>query len=80
LSSTQLSTYFVGSMAMWDLELAVRRRLADAAGGRAAGAIVERPLPGGLGATPGFVYRRHLENVMRQGALPRPLLGRLVLG
>ena len=32
LSSTQLSTYFVGSMEMWDIELEARRRAAAAAG------------------------------------------------
>jgi hypothetical protein len=32
LSSTQLSTYFAGSMEMWDIELEVRRRAAVAAG------------------------------------------------
>ncbi len=80
LSSTQLSTYFVGSVAMWELEVAVRRRLAEAAAGPAAAtAVVESVLPGGLGETPGFVYRTHLETVMRQGALPLPLLRRLVL-
>ncbi len=80
LSSTQLSTYFVGSMAMWELEVAVRRRLAEAAGGAGAARAVEaRPLPGGLGETPGFVYRRHLEAVLSHGALPIPLLRRLVL-
>ena len=75
LSSTQLSTYFVGSMAMWQLELEVRRRLAEASGapgGR--DAVVERALAGGLGETPGFVYRRHLETVIGHGALPPSLL------
>ncbi len=80
LSSTQLSTYFVGSVWMWELEVAVRRRLAEAAVGPAAAtAVVEAALPGGLGETPGFVYRTHLETVMGQGALPLPLLRRLVL-
>jgi uncharacterized protein (DUF885 family) len=80
LSSTQLSTYFVGSMAMWELEVAVRRRLAEAVGGAGAGAaVVERALPGGLGETPGFGYRRHLEAVMSHSAPPVPLLRRLVL-
>ncbi len=80
LSSTQLSTYFVGSMAMWELEVAVRRRLAEAGvGSAAAAAVVERALPGGLGATPGFIERMHLEAVMLHGALPLPLLRRLVL-
>lgn len=81
LSSTQLSTYFVGSMAMWDLEEAVRRRIAAASGDpRGAAAVVARPLPGGFGSTPGFVYRDHLEAVMRHGTPPVPLLRRLVLG
>lgn len=80
LSSTQLSTYFVGSMAMWELEVDVRKQLAEAVGGApAAAAVVERALPGGLGETPGFVYRRHLEAVMSHGAAPVPLLRRLVL-
>jgi uncharacterized protein (DUF885 family) len=79
LSSTQLSTYFVGSMAMWELEVAVRRRLAAAAAGTGAAAVAQRALPGGLGQTPGFAYRRHLEAVMSHGAPPVPLLRRLVL-
>ena len=80
LSSTQLSTYFIGSMAMWELEVAVRRRLAEAIGGAgAAAAVVERALPGGLGETPGFAYRRHLEAVMSHSTPPVPLLRRLVL-
>jgi uncharacterized protein (DUF885 family) len=51
LSSTQLSTYFVGSVAFWDLEDEVRRRAAVAAG---AGAdAVPRPrVVGGYGETP----------------------------
>jgi uncharacterized protein (DUF885 family) len=81
LSSTQLSTYFVGSMAMWELEVAVRRTLAEAAGGPSATAtVVAGALPGGLGETPGFLYRRHLEAVLSHGAPPVPLLRRLVLG
>ncbi len=32
LSSTQLSTYFAGSLEMWDIELEARRRAASAAG------------------------------------------------
>ena len=80
LSSTQLSTYFVGSMAMWELEVAVRRRLAEAAAGSGpAAAVVERELPGGLGDTPGFVRRTHLEAVMAPAALPLPLLRRRIL-
>ena len=47
LSSTQLSTYFVGSMAMWELE--VDGPATAGRGGRgtaAAAAVVERALPG----------------------------------
>ena len=48
LSSTQLSTYFAGSMEMWDIELEARRRAAAAAGADPA-TIEPRGLPGGFG-------------------------------
>ena len=53
LSSTQLSTYFAGSMEMWDIELEVRRRAASRR------ATARRSTPGaaaaaGFGETPGF--------------------------
>ena len=81
LSSTQLSTYFVGSMAMWELERDVRRRLAAASGDPAgAGSVVERDIPGGFGPTPGFNQRRHLEGVLAHGTLAPSLLRELVLG
>jgi hypothetical protein len=80
LDSTQLSTYFIGSMLMWELELERRRRLAaDAAGPGAAAAITSRDLPGGLGGSPGFVYREHLETVLAHGSPPIPLLRRILL-
>ncbi len=80
LSSTQLSTYFVGSMAMWELEEEVRRRRAVAIGDpRGREAVVARDLPGGFGPTPGFVYREHLEQVLAQSSPPVSLLRRLVL-
>ena len=80
LSSTQLSTYFVGSMAMWELERDVRRRLAVASGDPAgAGSVVERDIPGGFGPTPGFSQRRHLEEVLAHGTLAPSLLRELVL-
>lgn len=74
LSSTQLSTYFTGSMEMWDIELEARRR--------AAGRLVEMPrdLPGGFGDTPGFAYRGHLESVISHGAPPTYLLKRILFG
>jgi len=81
LSSTQLSTYFVGSLAFWDLELDVRRRRAIEATGdlRRADAVAEPRVVGALGDTPGFAYREHLEACLAHGAPPMPLLRRLVL-
>jgi hypothetical protein len=76
LSSTQLSTYFVGSTALWELERDVRRKLA----GDQAATVVERPIPGGFGPTPGFSQRRHLEATMGHGTLAPSLLRGLVLG
>jgi len=79
LSSTQLSTYFVGSLAFWDLEQAARERAATAAG--AGPGAVRRPrVVGGYGETPGFTYRRHLEACLAHGSPPIPMLRRLVLG
>jgi uncharacterized protein (DUF885 family) len=80
LSSTQLCTYFVGSMEMWDLERERRRRLAAASGDpRGADAVPEPRVVGGFGDTPGFSYREHLEEVLGHGSPPIPLLRRLVL-
>jgi uncharacterized protein (DUF885 family) len=78
LSSTQLSTYFTGSMEMWDIELEARRRAARDAGADPE-AIQPGALPGGLGETPGFRYRDHLEAVIGHGAPPTSLLRRLLL-
>ncbi len=77
LSSTQLSTYFVGSMEMWEIELEARRRAAAAAGADP-DAIVAARSPGGFGATPGFRYRDHLEAVISHGAPPTSLLKRIL--
>ncbi|MFV2062462.1 MAG: DUF885 domain-containing protein, partial [Chloroflexota bacterium] len=66
LTSTQLSTYFVGSVEMWELEEAARRRAAEAAGAGAA-AVPEQRVVGGLGETPGFDQRAHLEAVIANG-------------
>jgi uncharacterized protein (DUF885 family) len=77
LSSTQLSTYFAGSLEMWDIELEARRRAASAAGADPS-AVQPGPLPGGLGDTPGFRYRDHLEAVIGHGAPPTSLLRRLL--
>jgi hypothetical protein len=77
LSSTQLSTYFAGSLEMWDIELEARRRAA-AASGADPDAVVAGGLPGGFGETPGFRYRDHLEAVIRHGAPPTALLRRIL--
>jgi uncharacterized protein (DUF885 family) len=80
LSSTQLSTYFAGSVEMWDIELQARRRAAIAAGDpRGEAAVPEPRVVGGLGATPGFVYRKHLEAVIGHGSPPTSLLKRILL-
>jgi uncharacterized protein (DUF885 family) len=80
LSSTQLSTYFVGSMEFWDIEREARRRAADASGAARGAAAVPGPrIVGGLDPTPGFDYRAHLEEVLSHGSPPTSLLRRLVL-
>jgi uncharacterized protein (DUF885 family) len=81
LSSTQLSTYFIGARVMWDLEDLARRRAAVASGDPRGEAAVPTPrIVGGYGPTPGFVYRRHLESVLSGGELPLPLLRRALFG
>ena len=79
ISSTQLSTYYVGSLEMWDLEVEVRRRAAVAVG---AGADVVPPqrVAGGLGDTPGFDQRAHLEAVISHGTPPIKWCRRILLG
>jgi uncharacterized protein (DUF885 family) len=80
LTSTQLSTYFVGSMEMWNLERERRLRAAVASGDpRAAAAVPEPRVVGGFGETPGFVYKEHLESVIAHGSPPIPLLRRILL-
>ncbi|MGD0409104.1 MAG: DUF885 domain-containing protein [Candidatus Limnocylindrales bacterium] len=81
LTSTQLSTYFVGSMEMWNLERDLRVRAAVASGDpRGASAVPAPRVVGGFGETPGFVYKDHLESVIDHGSPPIPLLRRILLG
>ena len=81
LSSTQLSTYFAGSLEMWDIEREVRERAALASGdARGASAVPEPRVVGGFGETPGFTYRPHLESVLAHGSPPTSLLRRILLG
>ena len=79
LTSTQLSTYFVGSMGMWDLERDLRVRAAVAAG-RGADAVPAARVVGGFGETPGFSYKAHLESVIAHGSPPMPMIRQLLLG
>ncbi len=81
LTSTQLSTYFVGSTLFWEIELEARRRAAAAAGDPRGGAAVPEPrVVGGFGDTPGFRYREHLERVIGHGSPPIPVLRELLNG
>jgi uncharacterized protein (DUF885 family) len=81
LTSTQLSTYFVGSMEMWNLERERRVRAAVASGDpRGAGAVPVPRVVGGFGDTPGFSYKEHLESVIAHGSPPIPLIRRVLLG
>jgi uncharacterized protein (DUF885 family) len=69
ITSTQLSTYYVGALEMFDLETEARRRAA-----RAAGADPEAVRPwaiaGPVQETPGFRLRDHLEAVISHGTPP----------
>jgi hypothetical protein len=81
LSSTQLSTYFVGGLEMAGIELEARRRAALETGGEAAATAIDAPgILGGYRETPGFTYRPFLERVLLQGKLPFTLLRRALFG
>ena len=81
LSSTQLSTYFAGSLEMWEIEREVRRRAAAASGDPRGADVVPAPrVVGDFGETPGFRYRDHLESVISHGSPPTSLLRRILLG
>ena len=81
LTSTQLSTYFVGSMEMWSLERERRVRAAVASGDPRGAAAVPAPrVVGGFGETPGFSHKEHLESVIAYGSPPIPLIRRILLG
>ncbi|MEI7743953.1 MAG: DUF885 domain-containing protein, partial [Chloroflexota bacterium] len=78
LTSTQLVTYFLGSVGFWNIEHEARRRAAVAAGALA-DAVPSPRVVGGYPATPGFDERAHLEAVIAHGAPPIGLLRRIVL-
>lgn len=69
LTSTQLCTYYLGSLEMWEMEVEARKRAAARAGA-GEGAVPEQRIVGGLGDTPGFDYRAHLESVISHGSPP----------
>ena len=69
LTATQLCTYYVGSLEMWDMEVDARVRAAKAAGADAS-AVPGQRIVGGLGETPGFNHRQHLEAVISHGSPP----------
>ena len=73
LTSTQLPTYFVGSMGCWEVEDRARR----AAGGPVAH-VDGADLPGNRVETPGFSRPKHLRAVLSHGTPPIPLLERLL--
>jgi hypothetical protein len=79
LTSTQLVTYFVGSVGMWDIEDAARRRAAVAAGA-SPDAVPAPRVVGGYPSTPGFDERAHLEAVIAHGSPPIPIVRRILLG
>jgi uncharacterized protein (DUF885 family) len=77
LTSTQLCTYYLGSLEMWDLELDARRRAATA-GGVSEQSVPPQRVVGGLGQTPGFDYRHHLESVISHGTPPIKYVRRIL--
>ena len=79
LTSTQLSTYYVGAVEMLDLEVEARIRAAIAVGGSASDVPPQRVV-GGIGATPGFDYRAHLESVISLGSPPIRWVSRILAG
>ena len=81
LTSTQLSTYFVGSTEMWRLERDRRIRAAIESGDpRGADAVPAPRVVGGFGETPGFDYKDHLEAVIAHGSPPIPVIRKILLG
>jgi hypothetical protein len=77
LTSTQLCTYYTGSLEMWNLEEEARRRAATGAG-ESAETLPTQRIVGGLGETPGFDYRAHLESVISHGTPPIKWVGRIL--
>jgi uncharacterized protein (DUF885 family) len=79
LTSTQLSTYYVGSIQFWDMEALARRRAAEAAG-EGAGSVPDQRIAGGIGETAGFDYRAFLESAISHGTPPIKWVSRILFG
>lgn len=79
LTSTQLSTYYLGSIEMWDMEVEARKRAAVRAGS-GPDSVPPQRIAGGMGATPGFDYRAHLESVISHGSPPIKWVSRILFG
>jgi hypothetical protein len=63
------------------IEREARLRAAAASGDPRGAAAVPKPrVVGGLGETPGFDYRAHLEACISHGSPPTSLLRRILLG
>ena len=77
LTATQLSTYYVGTIEMFDVEVDARQRAALAAGA-GPDAVPAQHIAGGVGATPGFDYRVHLDEVIAHGSPPIRWLRRIL--
>jgi uncharacterized protein (DUF885 family) len=78
LSSTQLSTYFVGSMELWSIEREARERAATSSNSGVVEAARRRQPVGGYGETPNFELREHLEAVIAHGSPPTSILRRIL--
>ena len=79
LTSTQLSTYYLGSIEMWEMEVEARRRAALGAG-ETTESVPEQRIAGGLGDTPAFDYRAHLESVISHGTPQIKWVSRILFG
>jgi uncharacterized protein (DUF885 family) len=77
LTATQLSTYYMGTVEMFDVEIDARQRAAVAAG-FGADAVPGQRIVGGIGETPGFDYRTHLDEVIAHGSPPIRWLRRIL--
>ena len=77
LTSTQLCTYYLGSLEMWEMEVAARRRAALAAG-RDPESVPPQHIAGGFGDRPDFNYRAHLESVISHGTPPIKWVSRIL--